>query len=408
MAAYLPYLEPIHSQGNSMIDLLEAWANINSWSENLEGLAKMSDALEKAFSDFNGIVENIALPNRQKNDIRGNIIEIPSGRALSIKKQRHAPFKVLLAGHMDTVYPPSCPFQKAERLDPEILRGPGTADMKGGLVIMLKALELLENSPFAEKIEWEVLITPDEEVGSPASEKLLIDRASIYNIGLIFEPAFPDGSLVNERKGSINYTIVARGKAAHAGRDFYAGRNAITAAARFVQGIETLNDRQRGITVNVGAFEGGGALNIVPDLAICKVNIRMQNPKDLAMINASIREMVKDCSISDGISFELYEHNSRPPKPFNKPNRMLFEALETCGQSLGLDLKWQPSGGVCDGNTLSAAGLPTIDTLGAVGGHMHTYDEYILTKSLVERAQLTACFLMQIAQNEYILEKSDD
>lgn len=408
MHAYLPYLDPLHSQEKTMIALLESWVNINSWSDNLDGLTKMAGVLEKDFSGLKGMMERIPLPPRKKTDSHGNIIEMPSGSALSIKKHPKAPFQVLLAGHLDTVYPPSSPFQSAERLDPEILRGPGVADMKGGLVIMLKALETLENSPFAEKLGWEVLINPDEEIGSPASEHLFIERASHFNIGLIFEPAFSDGSLVNERKGSINYTIIAHGKAAHAGRDYYAGRNAIIAMASFVKGIETLNDRQRGITVNVGSFEGGGSANIVPDLAICKVNIRLQNPKDLPMISASVQEMVKGCTTPDGITFEMHEHTLRPPKPFNKSNRLLFDALKTCAQGLGLDLQWQPSGGVCDGNTLSAAGLPTIDTLGAVGGHMHTHDEYILTQSLVERAKLTACFLMQLAENTYILEKSND
>lgn len=288
------------------------------------------------------------------------------------------------------------------------MRGPGAADMKGGLVIMLKALEAFDKSPFAEKIGWEVLINPDEEVGSPASEQLFIKRASQFDIGLIFEPAFSDGSLVSERKGSINYTVVAHGKAAHAGRDYYAGRNAITGMARFVQGIETLNDRQRGITINVGTFEGGRSPNIVPDLAICKVNMRFQNPKDLPMIVASVRAMVEGCTTPNGVTFELHDNGIRPPKPFNKANRLLFDALQACAQEIGLDVKWQPSGGVCDGNTLSAAGLPTVDTLGAVGGHIHTHDEYILIKSLAERAKLTAFFLMQLAKNKYVLEKGHE
>ncbi len=408
MNSYLPYLEALRSEETNMVHLLESWVNINSFSDNLAGLIKMTDAIETAFSDLEGTKERILLPNRKKTDSKGQWVEIPSAAAFSMQKHPQAPFKVLLAGHMDTVYPPSSSFQSAERLSPEILRGPGVADMKGGLVIMLKALETLEKSPFAGKIGWEVLINPDEEIGSPSSESLFVQRAPHFNIGLIFEPAFPDGSLVNERKGSVNYTVVAHGKSAHAGRDYYAGRNAITAMARFVQGVETLNDRQRGITVNVGSFEGGGPTNIVPDLAISKLNVRLQNPKDLAMISKSIREMVKGATSPDGIIFELHEHTVRPPKLFNKPHPLLFEALKDCAKEFKIDLKWQPSGGVCDGNTLAAAGLPTIDTLGAVGKNIHTHDEFILIPSLVERACLTAYFLMYLAENEHILEKSYD
>ncbi len=402
------YLDPLNAQAKQMVSLLESWANINSWSDNLDGLAKMSAKLKDDFSILNGKIEYIPLPQRTKINSQGMNIEIASGQALTIKKHPEAPFQVLLAGHLDTVYPPSSSFLNVERLDQEILRGPGVADMKGGLVIMLKALEAFENSPFAGKLGWEILINPDEEIGSPSSEHLFVERASHYNIGLIFEPSFPDGSLVNERKGSINYTIVAHGKSAHAGRDYYNGRNAILAMARLIQGIESLNDRHRGITVNVGSFEGGGATNIVPDLAICKVNVRMQNLKDVDRISASFKEMVKGCTTPDGIMFELHEHSVRPPKAFDKPNRLLFEALKTCAKGLGYDLNWQPSGGVCDGNTLSAAGLPTIDTLGAIGGHIHTHDEFVLLPSLVERARLTTGFLMYLIENEYMLEKAHD
>lgn len=400
MQPYLSYLDPLHHQDEMMVDLLESWVNINSGSDNSEGLSKMGHAVEKSFSSLKGIIERIPLSSRKKHNSQGKIVDLPGDSAISIKKRPTAPLQVLLSGHLDTVYPINSPFQVAERLDPEILRGPGVADMKGGLVIMLKALEVLEQSPFAEQIGWEVLLTPDEEIGSPTSTNLLKEKAKKHQMGLIFEPAFPDGALVSERKGSVNYTIIAHGKAAHAGRDYYAGRNAILAMARCAQGIETLNDRNRGITVNVGTFEGGSSSNIVPDLAICKINIRMDNPLDFSKIATSVKEMVNGCATPDGISFELHEQTSRPPKPFNKPTRLLFESLKECADLLHLNLKWQPSGGVCDGNTLSAAGLPTIDSLGAVGGHIHTFDEYILTKSLVERSKLTALFLMKLNENQ--------
>lgn len=403
MHAYLPYLDPLISQEKEMLYLLKTWSQINSWSENSEGLIKMTEALTTSFTSLNGVIEYIPLPNRQKIDSQGHLTEVPSSSALSVKKERNVPTKVFLAGHMDTVYPPTSSFQQTDQLDSNILRGPGVADMKGGLVILLKALELFERSPFAEKLSWEVLINPDEEIGSPSSAHLFTEKARQFTCGLIFEPSFPDGSLVNERKGSINYIIISRGKAAHAGRDFYSGRNAITALARLVQSIESLNDRQKGITVNVGSFEGGGAANIVPDLAICKINIRLQNPRDLDHLTKRIEDLVKK-ETTDGITLEFHEQSLRPPKPFNKSNRELFEALETCAKGLGIEMKWQPSGGVCDGNTLSAAGLPTIDTLGAIGGHIHTHDEYILISSLMERTKLTACFLMQLAENAFFLE----
>ena len=304
---------------------------------------------------------------------------------------------------MDTVYPPSSPFQKVERLDHNTLRGPGVADMKGGLLVMLKALETLENSPYAGKIGWEVLINPDEEVGSSGSEPLFLESAKRNHLGLIFEPAFADGSLVNERKGSANFTIVAHGKSAHAGRDFYMGRNAIILLSRCILGLDTLNNRYRQITVNVGSVEGGGALNIVPDLAICRVNVRMVNPDDLPLMKVSIQEMVNGSVPPDGTSLTIYEHGGRFPKVFDEKSQALYNALKTCGESLGMDLKWQLSGGVTDGNILAHAGLPTIDSLGVIGGHLHTPEEFMLIDSLVERTRLTACFLMKLAAQEITL-----
>lgn len=402
MSTYLPNFALLKSQENHLITLLESWVNINSWSENLEGLALMMKTVQNAFKDLKGEVQEIPLKDRTKIDARGQLLKIPSASALSIKKHPHAPIQVLLAGHIDTVYPPQSSFQKLEKIDSNTFRGPGVIDMKGGLLIMLKALNFIESSPLAGTIGWEVLINPDEELGSPSSDILFIERAPHYDFGLIFEPAFPDGSIVNERKGSVNYTCVSKGRAAHAGRDYYSGRNAITPMARFVHEIENLNDRQRGITVNVGSFEGGGPTNIVPDLAICKVNIRMKNPLDFSYISANMHEIANRCQI-EGISLELHEHTLRPPKPFDKPHRHLFEALKSCAQDLKQDLQWQPSGGVCDGNTLASAGLPTIDTLGAVGGHMHTHDEFILLSSLSERIFLTTAFLMHMAENKPLL-----
>lgn len=404
MTSYLPYVDKLPFKRSDLIDELKAWVNINSGSENLAGLEIMQETLIQSFKKLNTPISVIPLKPYAKTNPRGELIYLPTGNALHLKKHNEAPFKVFLAGHMDTVYPSSSPFQKAEQLENNILRGPGVADMKGGLLILLKALDLLESSPMAGKIGWEVLINPDEEIGSPSSHYLFTEKAKQFDVGLIFEPSYPDGSLVSERKGTINYTFIAKGKAAHAGRDFYAGRNAIVAMAKLVQSLEQLTDKQKGITLNVGYFEGGTTVNIVPDLCICKVNVRVQNIKDLQNISQVIKSILKQYTHLDGIEFELHEHTSRPPKLFNKKAQNLFNSLRHCGEKLNLNIQWQPSGGVCDGNLLAAAGLPTIDTLGVVGGHMHTHDEYILIDSLIERIRLTALFLMQLTEREYQLE----
>lgn len=400
MDQYFSIVQQLKTEKDEMCSLLESWVNINSHSENHSGLAEMIDALSSAFVRLDGNIEKVPLHPQKKIDAKGNISYVNLGEALVISKHREAPIQVLLAGHMDTVFPVENPFQRLKTLDENRLSGPGAADMKGGLVVLLKALETLEKSSLAGKIGWEVLINADEEIGSPCSELLFREAAQRHRIGLLFEPSYPDGAIVNERKGSFNFTVTAKGKAAHAGRDFTEGRNAINAIARFICGVNSLTNAYQGITVNVGSVQGGGPVNIVPDYAACSVNIRITHPKDTHRIKASVQEMVDGLGGPNGISMSLHTQTVRPPKPFDAKNQQLYESLKTCAASLGIDLKWRPSGGVCDGNILSAAGLPTVDSLGVIGGGLHTPGEYLLADSLVQRSQLAAYFLMNIAMGK--------
>lgn len=405
MEKYSPYLNNISHNQERMTSLLENWANINSWSDNLDGLAKMLTALEAAFAPLEGSVQSIPLPPRIKIDSQGQAINVPNGHALRITKRPTAPIRVFLGGHMDTVYGLNTSFQTATRLDNNTLRGPGVADMKGGLVILLNALEAFEKSPFSSELGWEVLINPDEEIGSSGSEHLFIEAAKRNHIGLLFEPAFPDGSIVTSRKGSANFTLVAKGRAAHAGRDFHAGRNAISAVVRFIASAEALNNPEKGTTINIGYIEGGGPVNIVPDLAICRFNVRMVDPDELPFLREKLHQAVAVSHEFEGISLVLYETVARIPKPFDQKNMYLFSQLQACGKELGCGFEGRSSGGVCDGNILSAAGLPTIDTLGVIGGNIHTIDEYALLDSLTERTSLVTYFLMRLANGEIDINK---
>lgn len=397
------YLDAIRKKQPQMLSILEAWANINSGTENLSGLAQMHQALEGAFTSLNCKKQSITLPSYTKIDSNGQPVQTPVGNALRFFKHTNAPKSILLGGHMDTVYHATSPFQKTERLNTTTLRGPGVADMKGGLVVMLTALEIFQNIPHADQLDWEVIISPDEEIGSPSSEFIWKQAAKRNAIGLIFEPSFPDGALVSTRKGSANFTVVSRGKAAHSGRDFHQGRNAITAIARFILEAERLNDAQKGITLNIGKVEGGTAVNIVPDLAICKLNLRIVEHADLSKIHEELNKIITLINQTDGIHLTLHEHSSRPPKQFDDKQNALFTALRASADEMGLKLLDRPSGGVCDGNLLLEEGLPNIDTLGVVGGNIHTPDEYMLIDSLTERTALTVNFMTKIAMKEWSL-----
>lgn len=400
-SSYSTEIDAIYRQASEMERLVTDWANINSNSENLPGLSNMLSALQAVFVLLGGEMQVLSLPPMISINNKGLAIEKPLGKALRIVKHREAPIQILLAGHMDTVYPIDSHFQLAAKQGSSRLHGPGVADMKGGLVILFKALQTLEQSRFAGKIGWEVLINPDEEIGSLGSEQLFIQAAHKNHLGLLFEPSLSDGALVSARKGSANYTVVARGRAAHAGRDFHEGRNAIVALSRLVIEAEKLTDIGRGITVNVGFIEGGGPVNIVPDLAICRINVRVINPDDITLIRESLHHLVAEALEAEGINVVLYEQTVRMPKLFDRPAQELFNALNQSAIDLGQQpLQSRPSGGACDGNILAHEGLPTIDSLGAIGGAIHTPEEYIHLDSLANRAALITQLLFKLADEK--------
>lgn len=392
---YSQILNWINTQQHAMVALLRAWTAINSESENLVGLGHMIAALEIQFASLQGQMNRIDLPPRKTVSIDGTPVVYSHGQALHITKRPQAPIQVFLGGHMDTVYSPSHPFQTTTNLDSNTLRGPGVADMKGGLIVMLTALNAFEQHPLAKNIGWEILINPDEEIGSLGSQQLFVEAAKRNHLGLIFEPSFADGALVSDRKGSANYTVVARGLAAHAGRDFDKGRNAIAAIADFIVKATALCDSKRGIAVNVGQVTGGGPVNIVPDFALCRLNMRANKHEDFEMTQLALQQLVE--KPSEGINLSLHLHQKRGPKHFNEKCKYLFGQINHCAFEEGYSLATRPSGGVCDGNILAEAGLPVIDSLGVIGGNLHTADEYMLIDSLISRSRLTALFLMKLA-----------
>lgn len=401
MTSYQSWLDWIRSQERTLLDRVKQWVAINSFSWNKEGVEQLLILIHTAFRSLGGVSRFVELSPQKVFHSHQTFHLHPLGRALVISKRPEASIQVVLGGHIDTVYPINSPFQKIEEMSPEIWKGPGVADMKGGIAILLTALEALERSPFAEKIGWEVIINPDEEIGSPGSSFLFEEAAQRHHCGLIFEPSFPDGAFVNERKGSATYTIVIKGKAAHVGRDYTKGRSAVFALARLINQIDSLrNDPD--LIANVTDIEGKGPVNIVPPFASCRVNLRSSHTKSLKQASMHLYQIAKECE-EEGITIEVDQHSFRLPKPFDSNTQFLFQAYAHCADILGIPFQTRPTGGVCDGNILAGAGLPTLDTAGCIGGALHTHDEYMICSSLVERAKLAALFLFKFANREFIL-----
>jgi glutamate carboxypeptidase len=302
---------------------------------------------------------------------------------------------VLLCGHLDTVHDPKSSFRHLSMApDGKTATGPGCVDMKGGLVIAVTALEALEEEGLGTS--WGFIFNSDEETGSFHSAAAIEAEAKNYNIGLVVEPAMPDGGLVIERPGSGQFMIECRGKAAHVGRDFASGVSAVNALAGCLQQVAAMPDPAKGIIANVGPLEGGVAANVVPDRARAWGNVRFPTMELSEKLGRRLDALQTPLDAMPSVT--VTRSFNRPAKPMTKETETLALKARTVAEDLGQKLPFGKTGGVCDGNNLQAAGLPTIDTLGVRGGGLHTPKEWIEIPSLVERSELLAILILRLCE----------
>ncbi len=388
-------LAPLDARGPALLAQVEGWAAINSGSRNLDGLARMAETLAAAFATLGPVAarDPVAVEAVAAN---GERVAVRHGRNLHLSVRPDAARRILLTGHMDTVFAADHPFQAVRAIDADTINGPGTADMKGGLAVMLAGLTAFGASPFAGALGYEIVINSDEEVGSPGSAPLLAEAAGRCQLGLTYEPALPDGTLAGGRKGSGNFSAIVTGRAAHAGREPEKGRNALLAAADLALRLAALV--RPGLSVNPAKIDGGGPNNIVPDSAVLRFNIRPTSLADQREAEAAMAAIAADIAAQHEVTIHLHGGFGRPPKPMDANQRRLFDLVRDCGGALGLPIGWRDTGGVCDGNNIAALGLAVVDTMGVRGGSIHSADEFMIVPSLVERARLTALVLMRLAQ----------
>lgn len=393
-------MDYLQQQQQTMLETVWQWSEVNSGSSNLSGLARMHSLLEHAFQPLADEISCLNFPPYPHISLSGETQQLTTGKCLLIKKRPHLSQRILLCGHMDTVFDQTHPFQQVKLIDDKTLNGPGVTDMKGGLAVAMHALSVFEQHPIASSIGWDVFINADEELGSPASGQYLSDIASNYHYGLVYEPAMtPGGTLAYDRKGSGKFTLVVSGIAAHAGRDFTKGRNAIAHSGLLLNDLHALNKLRDGLTINIGQMAGGKALNIVADTAVIKLDVRYCHQADKPWLLHQLEQLVSKYSQADGFVVTLHGGFGRPVKTITPQSHQLFEQVKSVADKMGLVINWQSSGGCCDGNNLAEKGLPVVDTLGVRGNHIHSDKEYLLIDSLVERAQLSALLLTQLATN---------
>lgn len=380
-----------------MLAQVQIWAGINSGTGNLKGLGATASLLADAFGSLHGHTELVEPAPVERVLPDGSIISVEHGRHLVATVRPDAPLQLLLTGHMDTVFAVDHPFQDQKWLSDGVLNGPGVADMKGGISVMLAALIAAEASPDFQRIGYQVMINSDEETGSASSAPLIESLAKGKLAALTYEPsALPDGTLAGARPGSGNFSIIVTGKSAHAGRNPQDGRNALLAAADLALRLKAMT--RDGLTVNPAKIDGGGPNNVVPDHAVLRVNLRPLTPELQDYAYHEIKALIAAIEAEHDVAIHLHGGFNRPPKPLDAQSEKLFGLVKQCGADLGLAISWKSSGGVCDGNNIAACGVPVVDTLGVRGGSIHSPQEYLITESLSERAALSALTLMRIAE----------
>jgi glutamate carboxypeptidase len=391
-AAELRLIEPIDQA--AMLTRTERWSAINSGTSNLVGLKRQAEELADAFAALPGELELREPAPVAWVDAEGHEVELMHGRHLVLRVRASAPRRFLLTGHMDTVFPPEHSFQHGRWLDADTFNAPGAADMKGGLAVMLAALEAFEVSGPSDG--YDVLINSDEEVGSLSSAALIVELAQGKAAALTYEPsALPDGTLAHSRGGSGNYSLVVTGRSAHAGRNPQDGRNAVVAAAALAISLKTMEHGE--LSVNPAKIEGGSANNVVPDGAVLRFNVRPRNASAAEIFDADLKRLIQIVEHGHEVSIAVHGGMTRPPKPVDPLAQALFDLVRDAGADLGQAIGWKPSGGVCDGNNIAACGVPVVDTMGVRGGAIHSPDEYLTASSLTERAALSALVLHRLA-----------
>lgn len=382
-----------------MLALLERITNMNSGSLNSAGLDAVADVFDE---ELRGL-------GFSTSRLPGALIDMPScpGSDYSIDLADHllarrpgSGSRLLLMGHIDTVFPPDSPFQTFRR-EGDTIYGPGVADMKGGLVVMLYALKALAAADALDEAAFTILLNSDEEMGSLSSRRYLEEEAVNHDWGLVYESSGID-TMTRQRKGIGQARLVVTGRAAHSGGAHEQGLSAIKELAHKIVQIENMTDYETGLTVNVGVVNGGEARNTISPCAEALIDLRYPQPEQgVAAVGVwrEIFEQVHSYPVDSGeITTESYINLHRPPKIPTPESDYLLGKTIAIGRLLGQDIGIIDSGGGTDGSLTQGVGLPTLDSLGIAGSGAHSNREEARLSSLTERAALSAILIRRLAR----------
>ncbi len=303
--------------------------------------------------------------------------------------------RVLMIGHNDTVFDPGTAAERPFRIEGDRALGPGVSDMKGGLLTGFFAVEALQEAGFDGFGTITYLCNPDEEIGSPFSRAHIRRAAKEADVALILEGARENGDVVSSRKGVTDYRIEILGRSAHAGVEPERGRSAVLEAAHKVIALHALNGRWPGVTVNAGVIKGGTRPNVVPERCELHIDVRSPEEKSLAAAEAEVERIAGTHTVPDVTANVTGGKWHRPMERGAGGAKLATLAVEVA-KELGFELGDAATGGASDANTTSAAGVPTLDGLGPVGGDDHGPREWIDLTTVVPRISLLAGILSRL------------
>jgi glutamate carboxypeptidase len=362
-----------------VLPFLRELVEINSYSRNYEGVNRAGEMVSQAMPA--GLGRRV---QTDRNGVRHHILENRGAEGEA----------VVMVGHVDTVLPPNSSPGGYEERD-GLICGPGTADMKGGIAVMVFALRILDEMGMLAGLPVRVLVNGDEEIGSPHSARLVRELGQDASFGLVFECGGLDGQVVYYRRGIRRFRLTVTGKARHAGVKTGGKASAIVELSRMILALEAMNDDDSGVTINVGKISGGTASNVVPDRARASFEFRFWDDEMEERIMERIQGIVRDVRCPE-CGAKLICHHRRPAGcPVDGTDR-LYARVARAARQLGQKVGKEKRGGTSDANFLIAEGVATVDGLGPVGDLDHSPDEYIVEESLYDRIALTALVLANL------------
>jgi glutamate carboxypeptidase len=382
-----PFAAYVDARQEEMFDFLSRLVRMESPSQEKQCVDAVIDLLETAYRNLGFKTER--LPRDQYgNHLIANLLGGDGPR-------------VLFVGHADTVFPLGTLTTMPLRREDNRLLGPGVEDMKGGLVVMLYAIRALLGLRGSLKGSLRVVVNSDEEPGSPTSRDLWPDLCKDVDWAFILEPARPDGGLVLRRKGVGIFHLTVKGRSAHAGAEPEKGASAIRVLAKKILDLEALADLKVGTTVNTGVIQGGTHPYVVPAEAKASIDIRVPTLAERERVLAGMKAIVERGDLP-GTQASLEGKFHRPPMEPAPGIERLQRIVEEEARTVNLQIRWALTGGASDGNNISAAGVPTVDGMGPVGGSAHSPDEYMDIPSLYQKTVLLASVLDRLVGREVL------